>query len=186
MRPSPVVHGGPCPKASRRSQRQTVMQHAVRLRRAPHPMPPKHSQSSRSHVALPHAPPAVATDQTLDSQRIQRGDVRAYALPVLTNESRLFSMGEQAAAHFNFARNVIERWAQLRSHDLALWCVDEAGAERRFNFSELADRTRRASAIFHQAGIRRGDCVLVMLPRVPMWWIGMLGLIRIGAVPIPA
>ncbi len=28
--------------------------------------------------------------------------------------------------------------------------------------------------------------MLVMLPRVPMWWIGMLGLIRLGAVPIPA
>ena len=25
-----------------------------------------------------------------------------------------------------------------------------------------------------------------MLPRVPMWWISMLGLIRLGAVPIPA
>jgi acetyl-CoA synthetase/medium-chain acyl-CoA synthetase len=95
-------------------------------------------------------------------------------------------MGEQAAAHYNFARDVIERWAQLRPHDLALWCVGEAGVERRFDFADLADRVRRLSAIFHQAGIRRGDRVLVMLPRVPMWWIGMLGLIRLGAVPIPA
>jgi acetyl-CoA synthetase/medium-chain acyl-CoA synthetase len=95
-------------------------------------------------------------------------------------------MGEQAAAHYNFARDVIERWAQLRPHDLALWCVDEAGVERRFDFAEVADRVRRASAVLHQAGIRRGDRVLVMLPRVPMWWIGMLGLIRFGAVPIPA
>ena len=37
-----------------------------------------------------------------------------------------------------------------------------------------------------QEGIRRGDRVLVMLPRVPAWWIEMLGLIRLGAVPIPA
>jgi acetyl-CoA synthetase len=28
--------------------------------------------------------------------------------------------------------------------------------------------------------------VLVMLPRAPAWWIEMLGLIRLGAVPIPA
>jgi acyl-coenzyme A synthetase/AMP-(fatty) acid ligase len=95
-------------------------------------------------------------------------------------------MGEQAVAHYNFAWDVIERWAQMRPHDLALWCVDEAGVERRFAFAELADRVRRSSAIFHRAGIHRGDRVLVMLPRVPMWWIGMLGLIRIGAVPIPA
>jgi len=95
-------------------------------------------------------------------------------------------MGEQAAATFNFARDIVEHWAQLRPRDLALWCVNEAGGDRRFNFAELADQSRRASHLFHQAGIRRGDRVLVILPRVPMWWIGMLGLIRLGAVPIPA
>jgi acyl-coenzyme A synthetase/AMP-(fatty) acid ligase len=95
-------------------------------------------------------------------------------------------MAEQAAVTYNFSRDIVERWAQLRPHDLALWCVDEAGVERRFAFAELADRARRASKHFHHAGVRRGDRVLVMLPRVPMWWIGMLGLIRLGAVPIPA
>lgn len=95
-------------------------------------------------------------------------------------------MGEQAAAVFNFARDVVERWERLRPHEPALWWVDEAGEERRFTFAELADQARRASHHFHQRGIRRGDRVLVMLPRVPMWWIGMLGLIRLGAVPIPA
>jgi acetyl-CoA synthetase/medium-chain acyl-CoA synthetase len=95
-------------------------------------------------------------------------------------------MGEQAAATFNFARDVVERWGELRPHDLALWCVDEAGAERRYTYAELVDLSRRASHSFHQCGVCRGDRVLVMLPRVPMWWIGMLGLIRLGAVPIPA
>jgi acetyl-CoA synthetase/medium-chain acyl-CoA synthetase len=95
-------------------------------------------------------------------------------------------MGEQAAGTFNFAHDIVERWARLRPQELALWCVDEEGAERRFSFAELADQFRRASHHFHQAGIRPGDRVLVMLPRVPMWWIGMLGLIRLGAVPIPA
>ena len=36
------------------------------------------------------------------------------------------------------------------------------------------------------AGVRRGDRVLVMLPRVWQWWAAMLGLIRLGAVPVPA
>jgi acyl-coenzyme A synthetase/AMP-(fatty) acid ligase len=81
-------------------------------------------------------------------------------------------MGEQAAATFNFARDIVERWAQLRPREPALWCVDEDGVDRRFNFAELVDLSRRASHLFHQAGIRRGDRVLVMLPRVPMWWIG--------------
>ena len=95
-------------------------------------------------------------------------------------------MGEQAEDTFNFACDVMEGWARRRPRDLALWCVDEAGAEWRYTFAELADQFRRASHLFHQDGIRRGDRVLVMLPRRPMWWIGMLGLIRLGAVPIPA
>ncbi|TCO87392.1 acetyl-CoA synthetase/medium-chain acyl-CoA synthetase [Chthoniobacter flavus] len=95
-------------------------------------------------------------------------------------------MGAQAEPAFNFAHDVVRRWAQLRPHDIALWCVDDAGGERKYSFAELNDQFRRATHLFHQAGIRRGDRVLVMLPRIPMWWIGMLGLIRLGAVPIPS
>lgn len=81
----------------------------------------------------------------------------------------------------------MERRAALQPHDPALWCVSEhGGSEHRLTFSQLADRFRRAAAFFHARGLRRGDRVLVMLPRVPEWWIGLLGLIRLGAVPIPA
>ena len=105
-------------------------------------------------------------------------------------------MAQPSPATYNFTRDVVERWGRLRPHDLALWCVEEAEAAetspqtsetgRRFTFAELADLARRAAHFFHQAGVCPGDRVLVMLPRVPMWWIGMLGLIRLGAVPIPA
>ena len=95
-------------------------------------------------------------------------------------------MDEHAASTFNFASDVMERWAQQRPHEIALWCVDEAGAERRCTFAELADLLRRAAHLFHLNGVHRGDRVLVMLPRTPAWWIGILGLIRLGAVPIPA
>jgi acetyl-CoA synthetase/medium-chain acyl-CoA synthetase len=95
-------------------------------------------------------------------------------------------MGKQAAATFNFAYDIVARWAELRPRERALWCADEDGREQCFTFAELSDQFHRAAHLFHQAGIRRGDRVLVMLPRIPMWWIGMLGLIRLGAVPIPA
>ena len=95
-------------------------------------------------------------------------------------------MGAQAEPAFNFAHDIVRHWAQLRPRDMALWCVDEEGAGRKYSFAELTDQFRRATHLFHQAGIRRGDRVLVMLPRIPMWWIGMLGLIRLGAVPIPS
>jgi acyl-coenzyme A synthetase/AMP-(fatty) acid ligase len=50
---------------------------------------------------------------------------------------------------------------------------DEAGTARCYSFAKLADRFRRASGFLHKAGIRCGDRVLVMQPRVPAWWIVM-------------
>jgi acetyl-CoA synthetase/medium-chain acyl-CoA synthetase len=93
-------------------------------------------------------------------------------------------MGE-ANAHFNFTRDVFEYWAQKRPGGLALWWIDESGGERGFSFHELAETSRRCADAFARAGLRPGDRVLVILPRVPQWWTAMLGLIRLGAVPIP-
>ena len=88
--------------------------------------------------------------------------------------------------YFNFASDVIERRGQEHSDRLALWWVEEAGrAELKITFGELADRLRRAASFFAASGIGRGDRVLVILPRVPQWWVAILGLVRLGAVPIP-
>lgn len=88
--------------------------------------------------------------------------------------------------HYNFAHDVIERLGRERPADLALWWVAEnGGGERKVSFSEMAAELRRAAAYFASLGIQRGDCVMVILQRVPEWWIAVLGLIRLGAVPIP-
>jgi acyl-coenzyme A synthetase/AMP-(fatty) acid ligase len=92
----------------------------------------------------------------------------------------------KAPLHFNFATDVIDRWAQERPDAPALWCVNAVtGAEQRFSFKELAVLSCQAASLLRSSGIRRGDRVLLMLPRVPQWWIAMLGLIRVGAVPVP-
>jgi acyl-coenzyme A synthetase/AMP-(fatty) acid ligase len=89
--------------------------------------------------------------------------------------------------YFNFATDVMDHWAKIRPDVVGLWCVDVAtGAEQKFTFRQLSDAGARAANVFRSAGVRRGDRVLVMLPRVPQWWIAMLGLIRLGAVPVPA
>ena len=88
--------------------------------------------------------------------------------------------------HFNFATDVIDRWAQERPEAPALWCVNAStGAEEKLSFRQLAALSCQAADLLRSSGVRRGDRVLIMLPRVPEWWIGMLGLIRLGAVPVP-
>lgn len=92
----------------------------------------------------------------------------------------------QAPIHFNFATDVIDRWAQERPEAPALWCVNATtGAEQKFTFRQVATLSCQAADFLRSSGVRRGDRVLIMLPRVPQWWIAMLGLIRLGAVPVP-
>jgi acetyl-CoA synthetase/medium-chain acyl-CoA synthetase len=91
-----------------------------------------------------------------------------------------------APLHFNFARDVMERWARERPNEMALWWVNESdGSEQKISFGQMAGHFRRATTFFHTIGIQRGDRVLIILPRLPQWWIAMLGLVRLGAVPIP-
>src|SRR5215204_5600355 len=95
-------------------------------------------------------------------------------------------MNQDAPAHFNFARDVVEKWGKLTPDALALWCVNDRDAsQRRYTFAELSGEVRRAASFFDQLGLRRGDRVLIVSPRVPEWWIAVLGLIRLGVVPVP-
>lgn len=88
---------------------------------------------------------------------------------------------------FNFATDVVDRWAVTRPQSLALWHVDATTrAEQKLTFRQITGLSRQAANFFRSCGISRGDRVLVMLPRVPQWWVAMLGLIRMGAVPVPA
>jgi len=88
--------------------------------------------------------------------------------------------------YFNFATEVFDRWAVEQPESPALWWVNEGFTEeRRFGFGELRDLSLRAARLLMDSGVRPGDPVMVLLPRVPEWWIAMLGLIRIGAVPVP-
>ncbi|MDD3180744.1 MAG: acyl--CoA ligase [Opitutaceae bacterium] len=92
-----------------------------------------------------------------------------------------------APEFYNFATDTIDHWAHSRPQAPALWWVDHGtGAERRFTFAEIAALSSQAANFLHGAGVRPGDRVLVMLPRLPQWWTAMLGLIRLGAVPVPA
>jgi acetyl-CoA synthetase/medium-chain acyl-CoA synthetase len=87
---------------------------------------------------------------------------------------------------FNFAGDVFDRWAKEQPEAPALWWLnEERTVERRFSFAEMRDLSLRAARVFQESGIRPGDPVMVMLSRVPEWWIVMLGLTRFGAVPIP-
>ncbi len=89
-------------------------------------------------------------------------------------------------AQFNFGTDVVDQWAQERPDHIALiWC-NEAGKERRYTFREVSLLSNRLANALRRRGIRKGDRVLVMLPRVPEWQFAMVALAKLGAVPVPS
>jgi acyl-coenzyme A synthetase/AMP-(fatty) acid ligase len=85
---------------------------------------------------------------------------------------------------FNFATDVIGKWASNPDKLAMLW-VGPHGEERHITFAYFAEQSSRAANAFAALGIKKGDRVLVMLPRIPAWWESVLGLIKLGAIAIP-
>lgn len=107
-------------------------------------------------------------------------------LIVLRGDDRGALQMTEASEYFNFTTDVFDRFAESQPDRRALWWVNEDSThERVFTFAEMRDLSMRAANAFMASGIRAGDPVMVLLPRVPEWWVTMLGLIRFGAVPVP-
>ena len=87
-------------------------------------------------------------------------------------------------ADFNFARDVIDRLAQ--EDRLGLVFVDTAGARSEYTFAQIADASKRWAAVLRDAGVRKGDRVVVVLPKIPDWLFCMTALLRIGAAAVPS
>jgi acetyl-CoA synthetase len=86
---------------------------------------------------------------------------------------------------FNWVRDYFDT-IPLRNDRLALRVVDDTGADQARTFSQLSARSRQVARFLDLHGIGAGDRVLIMLGNmVPLWEV-MLGVMRLGAVIIPA
>jgi acetyl-CoA synthetase len=88
--------------------------------------------------------------------------------------------------NFNFAYDVIDTLAKEKGGERALvWC-DERGAEAVFTFAEMKTLSDKAANVLCDAGIGKGDPVMLILKRRWEYWPVLLGLHKLGAVAIPA
>jgi acetyl-CoA synthetase len=102
-------------------------------------------------------------------------------------EDEVASFAVEVPARYNPVLDIVERWAAEGADDPALITLDADGSPvAAWSAAELARESRRAARAFLAAGVQKGDRVLVMLPRTTGWYVGMLGLIRIGAIPMPS
>ena len=87
---------------------------------------------------------------------------------------------------FNAARDIVDARAAAEPGKTAVVAVDPSGERaRRVSFADLAHASDRAANFLAAHGVRKGDRVFVMLPRVPAWHEVLLGCVKLGAIPMP-
>jgi acetyl-CoA synthetase len=89
-------------------------------------------------------------------------------------------------ADFNFSYDVVDSYAESDPEKIALvWCNDN-NEEKIFTFKDLKIYSDKAANLFKECGIVKGNTVMLTLKSRYEFWICLLALNKIGAIPIPA
>lgn len=92
---------------------------------------------------------------------------------------------QKVPEYYNFGFDVIDRLAGEDRNRLAMIWVNQEGNEKTFTFRQMMNLSNSAANMLLKYGIKKGDRVIVMLTRVPEWWIFSLACIKLGAVFCP-
>lgn len=85
---------------------------------------------------------------------------------------------------FNFARDIFDPWAAAPDR-LAMWWIDDSGGEQKITYRRLQERSSQLANALKAQGVRKGDLVMLLTPRLVEWWETNLACIRLGAVVAP-
>ena len=88
--------------------------------------------------------------------------------------------------NYNFAYDVIDELAKLEPDKVCLFWINDEGEEHKFTFKEVRDMSNRFANMFLAHGVKKGDMVMLVLKRHYEFWFAMYGLMKIGAISIPA
>ncbi len=86
---------------------------------------------------------------------------------------------------YNFGFDVVDRWGEDRTK-LALVSIhpdcEKASYHTFYDLSRLSDRFAN---VLLNLGIKKGDRVLVMLESIPQWYVVLIGMFKLGVIPMP-
>lgn len=88
--------------------------------------------------------------------------------------------------NFNFGYDVVDKIANETPDKRAMvWCNVE-GEEHIFSFADIKKYSNKMANAFKEAGINKGDRVMLVLKRHYEYWFAAIALHKLGAVMIPA
>jgi len=87
--------------------------------------------------------------------------------------------------YYNFGFDVVDKWAEDRTK-LALISIDRTGKHDRYHtFYDLSMVSNKFANFLLKIGVKKKDRVLVILQSIPEWYIALIGMFKIGVVPMP-
>lgn len=87
---------------------------------------------------------------------------------------------------FNFAYDVIDELGKTKPDKLAMLWLSKEKEEKRFTFKDMMIWSNKMANYLKSMGIGKGDKILLVLKRSYLFWFTMLGMHKIGAIPIQA
>ncbi len=87
--------------------------------------------------------------------------------------------------YYNFGFEVVDKWAKDRTK-LALVSIHPDGEKASYHtFYDLKRLSDRFVNVLKNLGIKKGDRALVMLESIPEWYIVLIGMFKMGVIPMP-
>ena len=134
--------------------------------------------------------PEIEPRKTEEAKAIRRDSEprvwKDYVIPTLDDQGRLLDVRFRNEDNFHFAFDVIDRLGREKPDKLAMLHIDRDHNEKRITFEEMKRASSQSANYFKSLGIKKGDRVLMILRRHYQYWFAILGLQKIGAIPIPA
>ena len=88
------------------------------------------------------------------------------------------------AERLNIAHEVVDRHAK-DPKKVALFCISREGKEEKYTYRELKKLTSQFANVLKELGIKKGDGVARLLPRIPEVYITLFGTWKAGAIDVP-
>ncbi|XP_077979979.1 acyl-coenzyme A synthetase ACSM3, mitochondrial-like [Glandiceps talaboti] len=149
-----------------------------------------HLHGNKHHPISEHQ--LLSTQHTLPFQ-----PCRTFLSAISSNGFNDYELGRknfklEVPEYYNFAHDVIDAWAEKeqtgkrRGKLPAFWWIDDNGNELKWTFQDLSAKSKKvANLLTKDCGVKRLDKLIVVLPRIPEWWLINVACVRAGIVLSP-
>jgi len=103
--------------------------------------------------------------------------VKKFKWDDIKSEIEFFKDGKLNAA-YNAVDRHVKTW---RKNKVALYWESDNDSKK-FTFSELSMLSNKFANVLKDLGVKKGDRVFILLPRIPPLYISFLGILKVGAI----